>query len=648
MPNYSDPTTKKPDIQYIRALVEEQKEYYSKRDEIDRKLWEHFDDQNPISNAPVAIDIEEVRNGVITEAVNHCKGLFLMERPKVSIPPERLGDRAEERSSALETALNLLPWRLEDEAGAPVWEPTVRDVLLFGHGGFKDLYGPHHWLGYPRRGKDDEKAEDYVKRTDEWKQQNKLPMIWRNIPVNELAGKHEFRACAYPVRGDDGIVEFVTNRTVTLRDLVTRRPDNEEVKGLAASITDGKKKLSTEVELIEWMNKDWIAYVVFYGGMRTESERWRLLEVFPHYLGELPITWIEGDSPHALSIAYPMMDKAQKLDDIVSQVATGHRMYNWPTTYTKVRPESALATGRPPEINIKAGENLTIFTDEDVGFIEHKANSPDTNLLVTLLKGALDRLSPSAGIIEGTTDASGYLFNSRYHVSKTILNVISQRMRVGWEKSIRLKMKISEVVGEPIYLYRQSADKAEEKPGWIELDPKEINGYFNIQGGTEPILPQDLPRNALVARQVTEPNTNGARLMPYGWARENLLAQPDNANIEKQIALEDLKSDPMYKAIYQARVFAEAEEQIEVEEIAAQYAAIGVPPEALPPALLLALQNRRSRGLGGMEVAPGGPNVAAEMAAQQIPGGNVPGNTTPSTTLGQSGFERRQPSRSAG
>jgi len=643
-----EPSTTKPTVKEIRETLEGARQESATRDKVDAELFGLYDQQNAVKG-PEDIEIELVRCGIVTEVINQSKGLFMLQRPQVNIPPRAIGSKAEKRSTEIEQFLNLLPWKLEEEAGTPIYEPSILDVLLYGHGGWKKLYAPHHWLGYPKRQKNgdetEEPAEDYTRRTDEWKMSNPLPMIWRRIPVNANERKRTFGAAAYPIYGDDGLREFITVRTVRVRDILARRPDSDTVKELRGRMSMRKAGLGSEVELIEWMNKDWIAYVVQDNNARREEYKYIPLETFAHHLGELPVVWIEGNTPHALSIAYPMRGNAQTLDDLVSQLATGHRLYNWPTPVTKVTPSAAAATGRPPEIQVKGGKNLTLFTDEEISFLEHKGAGPDSDKLISLMLRFLDRLGPSSVILDQTApDASGYAFNSRFHIAKTKLNAVKLMLTNAWQKDARLNMKIVEVVGEPIYLYRSVDGDEKQQAGWLEAKPKDIDGYYNAHATVEAVLPQDLPRNALVALQVTQPGPDGERLMDRGWAREVLLGQGENDRIQRRIALEDLRSNPMYKEVYQARVFAEAEEEIEAAEIAEAYSQLGVPTTALPPALQMAMQQRRQEGLGGMMVAPGGPNVAAEIAQQQIPGESV-GGRAPRSTLGQAGYGRRQPTR---
>jgi len=634
------PKSEKPTRDFIEGLAESIPENFGKRDAIDEaELFPLYEQVNKIV-VPEKLEADVVHSGYISDMIDHSAGLFRLEDPRFSQPEEKLGSQAEERSTTIEDFLSASMRMEEEQAGAPILWPYLKDVALYGRGGWVQLPNAHHLIGMPKRSQN--ASDDDIKR---WKRERGLPLIWRRIPVNQREAYHEFKSCAYPFESDGGVRRFIYKHDVMIQDLLDRkarvRKGDSDTFGAfeekAQWLFDNKQTTRAGlVELIEYFDDEWIGYLINIGSLsQTKEEQYMLTEVFPHGLGELPVVWTQGETPHSLSLAYHPRKLAGYFDQLLSQAATGIRLTNWPTGVIKVSKEAggASASGRPNDIEVIPGEWLTLFTDEDAGWlIPNNTMGNDVKEQMAIVMRLLDRQSPSSGVMDTVSgDATGFAFNSRWEVAKVKLNPLKHEISKALEKDARLKLKIVELIGEPLELWQDPKDGSRK---WFTIKPQDIRGYHNVRAEISAVPPQMLPAMVMVAERMRAPTPDGRPpLAPDAWIRDRLLDIGDNSRIEQQLALERFRAQPQVQALITLRAAQEADEEIARADLEALASQITIPQQLWPPAL--------GEALAGIPSMPGASNIEGEMAAQEVPGTNV-GSTgiPPKTTAGQAGFFR--------
>ncbi len=646
-PEYSYPKSPEPTLEYLRDLKREQEAARGGTNQIDLELFDLYEQQNPVpvpDHMDIAADI--MRGGMVTQVVDQCLGYYALSSPTFHMKPRKLGSREEARTSELEVWLNTTVIARIAEADDDFILSGLQDFFVYGHAGWVTLDAPSRWLDYPREKKEAESDDDYVARTENWKRQNPLPLISRRLAINTLEGNYEstagmqkFKAGAYPVRVDGALREFLYVQTVKLRDIVARKKSEEDGYSKVDDVIKAyRMDMGTEIDLWTYYSNDHIAYFCdLRKGVDKQEDEYQMLEVFPHKLGEIPVVWLEGKTPHQFSLVYPMRKAASQLDRLLSQAATRHRLWGWPTPVLKLDPDLQGQSGRPQEIDVEPGKSLTLWKTEEIGEAFLDKDSALSDKLIALSIGAIERQSPTLSGFGGDSAESGYSLVSRFEISKSKLRPHELTLERALAKDARLCLKVLEVEGEPMPIYREPLDKQKEGEGWIVGDPKDVGGYYNVRASLRGIMPQDYPRNALAALQVTQPGSDGQPLMDRSWAREKLLDVPDSDQVDDRLMLQKMRTHPLYEATLMKQVFSEADEELDAADLEDALHKLNMPFEALPPALQLAIQENQRRGLSGMQMSPGGGNPAAEIAQQQVPGASV-GADQGRTTLGQAGM----------
>lgn len=637
----------KPTLDYLKDLKREVESSRSYVNAIDAGLFDLYEQQNPVE-VPDHMDIaaDVTHSGSSTAVVDECLGYYALSAPTFHMKPRKLGSREESRTTEMEEWLNTCIKVRSEEAGEDVILNALTDVFMYGHGGWVTLYAPDRWLDYPKRDQKEE-DDDYILRTENWKRQSPLPLISRRVPINTMEGSYDkagqlFKSGCYPIRADGGVKEFLVVETVRLRDVIARQKPSEDEVTIDSITKSYGMEMGADVDLWTYYNEDWIAYFCDLRKGVDSRDEYQLLDVFEHNLGETPVVWIEGKTPHQFSLIYPLRKQASQLDRLLSQAATRHRLWGWPTPLVKLDPDIQGAASRPQDIDVEPGKPIVLWKTEELTEAFMDSDSPLSDKLIGLTMSSIQRQSPGMGGSVGDASESGYSLVSRFEIGKSKLRPHELALESALAKDARLCLKILEVVDEPIPIYREPREKKDSE-GWVVADPKHVNGYYNVRASLKGVMPQDYPRNALAALQITQPGPDGQALMDRAWAREKLLDVPDSDMVDDKMMLQKLRSHPLYEALIIKQVFSESEEDFDNADIEDAMHKLGVPFEQLPPGLQLAIQASQQQGLSGMEMSPGGGNPAAVIAQQQNPGMNQQPTQpqaapAPRSTLGQAGM----------
>jgi len=551
---------------------------------------------------PVDMEPEKVKLPTGYQIIERMLGTLATNAPSITCPPADKTQRQKELSSKREHFTAVLLEQLWKQSGEDSFERFLECLLSDGHGCLRVLYAPQVWADYPtRRGEDDpegeEKEEDFIERTERWKRGKPVPIAVNWVdPLN-----------VFPVFGEFGLEMVMERDTRNLVDLNTDKWNGRVPEPMLweLSKTAGSPGKVTFTQI--WTRKELLYFVEGRLVHREENAYGA-----PPYIYAMGFTNASRETDKmAVSALYPLKDIIPAYDRAVSQKATAVRMWCWPTpVYTQ---SEATVThdkdGNPilRELELVPGKTATIMDGERLGFLTWEGNGPDADELLRIYDVATDRAGLSSTLYGMSGGESGYAIAQLINAARMKFKPIILHAERAYELLIQRIWDIIEYqIGEPVYVF-----DAGKRKQWLELGPKDLEGYRHVIVQLNPVLPTDeYARSSKTINEVT----NG--LISMRRAREQIgVEQPEEE--DEQIRVEKWMSNPTVEQFLTQEALKAAQLQLTEEMIAET---VGQQIQALPPALRIALLQQL---LGEMQ----GTGVAAP---QGMPGmGSMPGMGRP-------------------
>lgn len=583
-----------PSAQEIMALVAEVESRDSERDRIIKEMRDLRMGEFTI-DMPEKVEVEEVRSFLGYTIVEHIVGSLTANPPKITIPPASESQKDESRASKLERVTAAILRELERQQGEAIIDRFIESAVVDGIACMRLLYAPQLWKGYPRRKKDEEESE-YISRVESWKRGKSLPLhlMWLD-PLT-----------VHPIWGESGLVAMIEHDRRSLTDLnverwnvINSRPELLELARKGGGVG------SEEVDFVQFWRGDTVTYLV-NGEVVHHSK---------HAYGRPPYIYISGITPslrerkwEGLSVLFPLQNLLRYFDSLLSQSATAIRMWCWPTPVAKVRYQMPGPEGSGRIIEVRPGETITLYEDEDIGFLTWQGNAPDMARQLEIVQALIQRAGLS-NVFFGTSLSgdSGYLVNQLLSAARVKFKPIINHVERGLEDLICLIWDIIEnQIRDKLHVYSDSDS------GWLTLSPDDINGYRQVRVSVSPVLPTDT--YAISSRVINELH---AKLRDRSSAMEEIgIEQPDE--MKRRILLDELLDSQPIKQMLIEEVARKYGLKMQEEE-EAQAAPQNLPEDfaSLPPALQQAVLNYLNSMQGvGPEF---GPPIMASPTAVAVP-----------------------------
>lgn len=607
-----------------------------------------FLQENPVPH-PSHVVAQIVHMGVATEVVNRLLGI-LDDFPRVHIFSTAIEQLKIKRATKVEDFENTLFPALMEDRDEDIWRLTLEDVLRYGRGYDQLLYVPSRWSkhapDFPQKKKDEE-YDDYGKRTKQWKLRAKLPMVWRHCPARNTFMWHD----------DYGISEslIVTKRRV--KDLLSQY----KLPNLSKHVDSSSDLLHSYALLAEYWSRDWGAYWASLPSddHATQSDDIRtgvavlrdvqdgeLAEVFRNMYGYVPVVETVGlmstetsRARRQMSILDHMMPICEYLDQLVSQKASAVRVWAWPTPYLRnlsvgnlnVNNYALQEDGRPVDFEVEPGKMFTLLPGEDIGWLVAPESGAGADELIALIQNQAEAVGVSSAMFSANAlGSNGYLYNSVMNAIRSKYSPILSHIRTAHVQRSRNALKIVEMVGEPLYIFKHG-DGQDIAGEWIQLGPKDIgDAVYTMDVKYEDHLPTDDAGDVGMAMQVTGGETP---LMDRNSAREKYLRISDPERTEQRVLLQKFMDRPEIQDILIMRAASDAEIFLdeEAQGVPLAEALAGVSPEELallPPELLMQL-GITPPGMEGM-MPPAGIPTPQGVAS-------MPGDVAPPAPVGPLG-----------
>jgi len=596
---------------------------WASRDELIREMRElRYQEREP--DVPVAYEAERVKTPIAYQMVERIVGTLTADRPQIIVPPASQTERAAEQASELEKGTLAILDEIARQQGEDPLERFIECLIADGHGCMRMLYAPQIWKGMPRK-KKSESDRDYVKGIEEWKRGRKIPVNWQWVdPLN-----------VYPVFSEMGLAYVLE---IDRRDIATINPakwsvvkDAPELNELVRNSDSGED--DGLVEFMQLWTEDELIYAV----------NGEIVHQTKHRYGRAPYVYAYGISPsttdrkyRGLSVLFPLRNILPYLDRLMSQKATAIRIWAWPTPVVRLRSNQALLgqlsngqveveTGVPRTIEIRPGQLIELFEDEELTFLTWTGNGPDADEMIAIIQGMIQKAGLSDVMYgQASSGDSGYLVNQLIAAARMKLKPIITHAEFAAEHIVQVLWDIVEnQIKQPLYAFQQEG----KVTGWIPLDPDDMNGYRQVRVKVNPLLPTD--KYAQSSRAINEYK---AGLRDQRSAMEEIgIDQPDEMQV--RILVDEFKREPAIRQILVGeaakRLGVRLQEQqapdMQMSPDALMQAMPGLPP-GLQQAIMAGMMGQQGQGGAQVMAAPG---VQANPGAPQPPAGALIGHQGP-------------------
>jgi hypothetical protein len=472
-------------------------------------------------------EVEEVRNCIAFNLTKRIVGTLTTDRPIITVPPAKEGDKAEEQASTIETwmscALDQLAKQADDDPIARAVECLVAD----GHAAWRILHAPQLWRQYPKRNKDESDAE-YIKRTDDWSAGQPLPISW--VWLDPLT--------VYPSWDEYGLalVLETAERTINEVSPQTRKAWEKEQPALWEATR--QQGAGAKFRFQQLWTRETLTYAV--DGQVISHKK--------HPYGRPPYIYGMGDTTSSrepglmgLPMYFPIIDLLHQYDNLLTQRATAVKLMAWPTFVHK---QDTAVTDRPP-YELRPGGVNPIGLQESLEPMQWPGEGSSFDKLGALYDAMIERggLADVAYGMGGSE--SGYTINQLLNASRVTLKPLIQHAETMLEQAIQLIEDIIEYqIAQPVYVF---SSPAKGKGKWVSLGPDDLKGYRQVTVKLQPVMPTDEYAASSMALNLVHGGLWSER---RGMERVGV-DQPDAE--KRQILLEQVeKSQPMLGALQQA------------------------------------------------------------------------------------------------
>lgn len=580
--------TRIPDVRAIASQLESE---YSERNELIVEMRALKDMENT-PDVPAGMEPELVVTPVAGQIVERMVGMLTTDPMRIEVPPAGPSEAQQRQASKLERWTLAALDELERQADEDVRERIIESMIVDGCAAMRMMYAPGLWAGMPREKDYDGDAAAYNKAVEQWKIGRPLPIVWSWLDP----------LCVYPMWSEAGL-ECVLEKDQ--RNIATLDPKKFNMAKESPEIWELDRHASTngKVEFIQYWTRDSITYAV----------NGRVVHHAKHKYSRPPYVYAYGQAisskdsqKRGRSMLYNLRYLLPYFDRLLSQKATGIRIWNWPTPVFK---QSALntpaidaVTGKPTPlrtIEVQPGKTVSLYSDEDITFLTWQGTGPDTDEMISLIRDMIQQAGLSDVMYGAGGTDSGYAINQLIAAARVRFKPIIKHAERAIESQIQTLWDIIEYqIKTPIPIYVKG-----RKSEYLTISPEDLKGYRQVRVSLNPIIPTDT-----YARSSQAINEVQAGLRTRKSAMEQIgIEQPDQ--MEDELLVEAFKMRPeVQEAITQ-----EALKRVQFRLQQQEEAATSMAPEefmqiwqTLPPAARQAIAAAEIQSAGGTGGGMGG------------------------------------------
>ena len=470
---------------YVAAVASQQRIKMQGRNWKIRDLYEHrygrYDVKIPDA---FRVTASEYKSPLIRDIIRRAVAITNdFPRPMVR-PRKRLGVKAQENASLREKW--AAGWLECANRAKDVWGMIRDSAAADGAGVWKVLFREHYWTSYGLR-KQGESANEYNSRVQEHREMH-FPFVWEHVETSSF----------YPVAEDeDGLCEVLEiTRRETLPMMQKYGLDWDTTAKKFISGTRGVGLVQKEpgdwgalpdtVEFIEYWNREVFCYLV--AGVIVKAGRHDYGRP-PYFYALAATTGSKNPTDQYESIATPLIP-IQNFQDSFATIRMNWAFLNGFPAARLVPVSDEMAMEVPDETVIRYVPGETIKAP--LGYRWEWAPAPpvgdDLRWLSEWLEGQADKysLAPILYGLPAGSNASGVATLQLVAIAKSLFEPALDNLSRAMNETMAFVLHLIEhVIQSPVPLYYEGDGQ------WLELGPRDIDGYYDFSFQIEPVIIQE-------------------------------------------------------------------------------------------------------------------------------------------------------------
>lgn len=543
-------------------------------------------------NIPEAYKVttREVRTPIIKDLLFRVVGSFLAEPPRISCPPLNETDKEKRKANAREKALVAAWKRMTREVGYDVSVKLVDGALADGMSVAltlerNEVYS--NMRGYPSR-IEGQNAKAYLDEVEDYKKRAELPFVVMYVdpltyyPVYSGSRKtsewYVYNVPLLDAMDEFGITEK-EGRYVKIKPNNRREPVENEL------FLENKT-----VQVAECWTRNKVYYLIDRCFVE-ERENKRKRSPFTVF-GGLITSSMEPAKAYQ-SIIEPFKHLIPAVEELLAMKMNWSAIGAFPFFLDK---NSEPSMGTLPT-GLQEAENITDIRPGsvlrgDVGFLSPPPVGQDLTDLVNLMLSFISK-SGLASVMYGEMPAgsAGYLANQLATNSTLIYRPILKNFEMAMSEIMSNILRIVDDLGEEVPVYFDGKIKRRNVAEWMILDPKDINGFYEVDVKMKMVSQYDRIMGGDFGGRM-----NSAGILPKDFVIEELMQYDDPNTLLDQVAVERYLDSPQIAEV--------------ISLDAAEKAGLVQPPQQSPPTsnmgMGMAMGAEPSMPMGGIPSTVGG------------------------------------------
>ena len=473
-------------VEYINEMVRVLEEKYKGRnqriEDVFKRRARLIAPQVPPAFKERAANVE-MRLPLVQDLIRRVVGLVGTHLPEPTVvPTDEASVRSRENSSLREKWLQAAYDRMNEQVDT--FGQIVDALAADGQAVWKVRLQKHLWAAHGVR-KKGEGPDDYQRRVVRHRRDN-FPFVWEHVATQSYLPVPD---------GEGGLAEVYE---VSLREalplawkfnlvpgsdgkLVMGEPAFRPTQGLAVPLAGGG--YPQQVRFIEHWTKDSYRYMVDDEIVAKGNHSYGRPPYF-HALGG--VTSIKDPAYQGISIADPLLSLQDVLDALITIQLNWAFLNGFPPARLRPIGDDPLPLAERVSIEWQPGETIDV-----PGHLWEWVPAPpvgaDINLLQRSLKEVVDQvtLAPILYGLPPGADASGVLANTLIAVAKSIFGPALANLSRGFDDTAGFMQRQVEKLGDPVPVYAVGDGK------WLELSPKDVDGYYRVRHQLHPVIPAE-------------------------------------------------------------------------------------------------------------------------------------------------------------
>jgi hypothetical protein len=414
----------------------------------------------------------EFRSPFIFDILRRVPGLAATTLPTPKVRPYSDSMKAQEESSMREKWLEGSSIKMDRDC--TTFFKIIDALGADGCGCWKIILDRHTWGKYGPK-EEDESDGDYTKRVKEYHKAN-FP-IYREHVVTETV---------YPLRDENGLAE-VLQITVDSGAKLARKYNlsytrgGEWVKGKNGDAIDPPMN----AKFIEYWNREYFVYMVDDIVVKKGKHGYGEVPYFFASLGETSSPNIEDQY---FGLGWPLEQMSDKFDSFMTMLYNNGAQTAYAIPTLVPINDMAVADENPPKIELVPGKLFTPPLGYRLEFLVPPSIGQDVVRILDFLKNEIDRIGLAPvlyGVMQGEQSHASQ--QTAISVAKSILSAGLKNICREFNREAKLRLRMVELLGEAVPVWEAQGDKRYA----LELEPKDVKGYYEVEHTLEPIIPAE-------------------------------------------------------------------------------------------------------------------------------------------------------------